>query len=190
MVVAAEGAGVDTALAVRLSVPSGSLMVSVEGPACIAMTVEASAMIAAAAVEGVAVIEGSAVGEITFVVIDCVVVVPVESPPMMPAPTITAEEADAETNTEREIGAAVPDARVWIPSWPGNDRTAIDYPGIISGNVNHLGISGLNNDCGALGGYGLLRRGFQVAGFFRFLAHHLHGIHDVLLLVVVSVAEG
>src|SRR5258706_11317061 len=108
MVVAAEGARVDTALAVRLSVPSGSLMVSVEGPAAGTAPVEAAAMIAAAAVEDVAVIEGSAVRKITFVVIDCVVVVPVESPPMMPAPTITAEEADSETNTEREIGAAVP----------------------------------------------------------------------------------
>src|ERR1700741_2484894 len=116
-----------------LSVPSGSLAVSVERPgvptgpveaaAMIAATwpVEAPAAIASTAIIGVAVIEGPAMGKITFVVIDCVVVVPVESPPMMPAPTKTAEEADSKTDTKREIRAAIPDAGVGIPTGPGDD---------------------------------------------------------------------
>jgi hypothetical protein len=37
-------------------------------------------------------------------------------------------------------------------------------------------------------GYVLLRRGLQIAGLLRTLAHHLHGIHHVLLLVVVGVS--
>jgi hypothetical protein len=36
--------------------------------------------------------------------------------------------------------------------------------------------------------YGLLRRGLKIAGFLRPLAHHLYGIHHILLLVVVGVA--
>jgi hypothetical protein len=36
--------------------------------------------------------------------------------------------------------------------------------------------------------YGLLRRAFKIAGIFRFLAHHLYGIHHILLLVVVGVS--
>ena len=187
MVVAAEGAGVDAALAMRLGVSSGSLAVSVKGPAT--ASVEAAATIAAAPVESVAVIEGPAVGEIAVMVIECVMVVPVESP-MAPAPSKAAEEADSETDAEREIRAAIPDTGIRIPSWPGDDGAAINGPGIVSGHVDYLGISGLNNDRGALGGYSLLRGIFQIAGFFRFLAHHLHGIHDVLLLVVVSVAKG
>jgi hypothetical protein len=39
-----------------------------------------------------------------------------------------------------------------------------------------------------LRGYDLLRRGLKITGFFRPLAHHLDGIHHILLLVVVGVA--
>src|SRR5258708_17923725 len=126
MVVAAEGARVDTALAVRLSVPSGSLMVSVEGPGTCAGPIEASAVIASTgpvepsaavastAIEGVAVVEGPAMRVVAAVSIDCILVVPVESPPITPGPTITPAGADSDTATERHTGAAVPDPRISI----------------------------------------------------------------------------
>jgi len=201
MVVATEATRVDTTLAVRLGVPSGSLAVSVERPgastgpvgtsAMIASTgpVKAPAVIAATAIIGVTVIEGPAMGVVAVVVIDCVMVVPIESP-TIPAPSITTEEADTEADTEGEIGAAIPNAGVWIPSWPCDDGATVDYPGIVGGDVNYLGISGLNDNGGALRGYGLLRSGFEITRFFRFLAHDLNGIHDILFLVVVGVAEG
>jgi hypothetical protein len=47
----------------------------------------------------------------------------------------------------------------------------------------------LNDDSRALRGNSLLRRGFQIAGILCPLAHHLNGIHYILLLVVVSVAQ-
>jgi hypothetical protein len=37
--------------------------------------------------------------------------------------------------------------------------------------------------------YGLLRRGLKIAGSLRALAHHLHGIHHILLLVIVGIAQ-
>src|SRR5258708_19820186 len=133
MVVAAEGAGVDTALAVRLSVPSGSLMVSVErpgacagpieAPAVIASTrpIEPSAAVASTAIEGVAVVEGPAMRVVAVLIIDCIVVVPVESPPMMPAPTIPAEEANPETNTNRQLVPPPPPPSALLPSSPAHN---------------------------------------------------------------------
>jgi hypothetical protein len=36
----------------------------------------------------------------------------------------------------------------------------------------------------------LLRRALKIARFLGSLAHHLHGIHYILLLVVIGIAEG
>jgi hypothetical protein len=36
--------------------------------------------------------------------------------------------------------------------------------------------------------YRLLWRGLEIAGLLRALAHHLHGIHHILLLVVIGIA--
>jgi len=48
----------------------------------------------------------------------------------------------------------------------------------------------LNDDRGILSGYILLRRGAQVAGLLRFLAHHLDGVRHILLLVVIRITQG
>src|SRR5713101_845923 len=137
MVVAAEGAGADAALAVRWRVTSGSLVVSVERPARCTGPVEPSAALASSgpvkpsatlastAIEGVPVIKRSAVGVVPVVVINCVVVVPIESP-TTPAPSITSEEADSETDPEGKIRTAIPDAGIWVPSRPGHDGTSIN----------------------------------------------------------------
>src|SRR6266849_4973539 len=201
MVVAAEGAGADAALAVRWRVTSGSLVVSVERPARCPGPVEPSAALASSgpvkpsatlastAIEGVPVIKRSAMGVVPVVVINCVVVVPIESP-TTPAPSITSEEADSETGSEGEIRAAIPYAGIWVPSRPRHDGPPVNYPRIICGHVNNLGIGRLNDDGRALGGHGLLRRGLKIAGISRPLAHSLHRIHYILFLVVVGVSKG
>src|SRR5258708_5578514 len=148
MVVAAEGASPDTALAVGLRVSPGSLAVTVEWPAAgtvpvessaaVASTVsvESSAAIASTAIEGVPVIKCSAVRVVPVVVVDCVMVVPIESP-TTPAPSITAEEADSEAATKREVRAAIPNAGVRIPAGPGDNPTAVDDPAIQGGDLNY-----------------------------------------------------
>jgi len=115
-------------------------------------------------------------------------ITPVESP-MRPAPAIAAVETDSEADAERKVWAAIPDAGIRVPSGPGDNRTAVNQPGIISRNVNYLGVSRLNGNGGVLIRYGLLRRGFKIAGLFRSLAHHLNGVHHILFLVVVGVSE-
>src|SRR6266550_9169119 len=55
--------------------------------------------------------------------------------------------------------------------------------------LNDLGTSSLDDDVRVLRRYGLLLRILKFARFLRALAHHLYGLHHVLFLVVVSVAE-
>ena len=107
---------------------------------------------------------------------------------MIPAPSKTSEEADSEAHSEREVRAAIPNSGIRVPSRPRHDGISVSHPRIIRGDVNDLGVSGLNDDRRALRRYDLLRRGLKIAGFFRPLAHHLDGIHHILLLVVVGVA--
>src|SRR4029077_27028 len=109
--------------------------------------------------------------------------------PMIPPPSIAAKETDSKTEAEREIGAAIPYSGIGIPSGPRHDGVSINQPWIVRGNVNDLGISRLNDDCRALRFYGLLRRVLKIAGFLRALAHHLHGIHYILFLIVVGIAK-
>src|SRR4029077_6093478 len=122
------------------------------------------------------------------VVINRVMVMPIETP-MTPAPSKTAEVSDSEADTEGEVRTCIPNSGIRIPSRPRHYGISVNDPRIIRGDINHVRAGGLNDDRGILRGYGLLRRTLQIASFFRFLAHYLHGIHHVLLLVVVSVAQ-
>ncbi len=148
MAVAAEGAGADAALTAGCSVSSSRLRVSVERPGRCAGTVEnstAPAVCSAACdsprwrmrnsaaaavklrraachpVEGVPVIKRSAPGVVPAVVINCVSVMPIESP-MTPAPSKTAEQTDSEADSEREVRAAKPNSGIRVPSRPRRDR--------------------------------------------------------------------
>src|SRR5271165_3593152 len=143
---------------------------------------------ASAAVERVAVIKRPAPGIVPGMVIYGVVVMPIESP-MPPAPSKAAVPSDSEADTKRQIRPAIPDAGVRIPARPRHDRTSVDQPWIVRGDVDDFGTRWFNGDRRTLRRYGLLRRALQIAGRFRFLPHDLHGIHDVLFLVVVGVAE-
>src|SRR5208283_1215950 len=187
MVVAAEGAGFDAALAAGFSVSSSSLGVSVERlDGCAGMVVN-SATHASTSVEVVPVIKRAALGVVPVVVIHYDSVMPIESP-LRPAPSIAPEEADSESRSEREVRAAKPDSGIGVPSRPRHYGTSVNRPRIIRGDVNDIGASRLNDDRRALRRYRLLRRGLKIAGFLRPLAHHLYGVQHVLLVVVVGVA--
>src|ERR1039457_133222 len=205
MVVSAEGARTDTALAAGFSISSSSPGVSVEGSGRCARTVVnaatpadvASASSSAAvgvssaarssSVEIAPVVESVASGVVPVVVINCEMVMPIESP-MGPPPSKPAEEADSEADSEREVRAAIPDSRIRIPARPRQYGISVNQPRIIRRNVNDIGIRRLNDDRRALRRYVLLRRGLKIAGSLRSLTHHLYGIHHVLLLVVIGVA--
>ena len=143
---------------------------------------------AASSVVIVSVVKRIAVGVIPGMVINWVSVMPIESP-MTPTPSKTCKEADSEADAEGEIWTAEPDSGIWVPTRPCHDRSSVNQPRIIRRNVNDIGASGLNVNRRALRLHRLLRRGLQIARCLRLLAHHLNGIHHVLLLIVVGVAQ-
>src|SRR6266550_8339420 len=216
MVVVAEGARARTALTPGFSVSSTCFVVSFKRARRCAGTVGFAASLASvlagwptffvaagtiraavavssaarvsASIVVVPVIKRGAPGVVPIVIMNYNSVMPI-GPPMMPAPAITSEVADSEADSEREVRAAIPDSGIRIPPRPRHDRTAVNHPRIVRGDINDLGTSSLDDNVRVLRRYGLLLRILKFARFLRALAHHLYGIHHVLFLVVVSVAE-
>src|SRR6516162_7122019 len=200
VIVMAKGAGAHIALATRCGVPARRAIVSLERSRRTARVVENippgrgrpvhapakrlwSAM--PSAVIRIAVVKGRAMRVVPVVVIDDVAVVPVKSP-VRPAPTKTPEKSDSEPSSKRKIRPAIPDARIRIPSRPRHDRWPVHYPRIVRRHVDDIRRRGLDNDGRTLRRYHLLRSSLQVSRLLRLLPHRLHGIHHVLLLVVIS----
>src|SRR5208337_3420857 len=136
----------------------------------------------------VPVVKRAAPGVVVVVVIVHVSVMPIACP-MTPAPSPTSEPTDSEADSEPEEGVVIPDSGTRIPPRPRHDGISINHPRIVRGDVNHLRVSRLNDDRRVLRSYGLLRRGLKSAGLLCPLAHHLVGIHRILSLVVVGVAQ-
>ena len=137
--------------------------------------------------EVVAIDDRSAVGDVGVVVVDHGMAVPVASP-VMPAPTISAEETDAEPESKSNARPSQENPRHWIPAWICDDRVAIHQPGIIGRHVDDLRIGWFDDDGVALGRYVLLFIAIQVAGLVSLLAQCLDGVRDSLLLVGICVA--
>src|SRR6266702_1843952 len=109
---------------------------------------------------------------------------------VMPSPSISAEEPQFEACTKIKSGAVDEESWIRIPSRPDCYRTPIHEPRIVFREVNDFRIYGLNNDGLILIRYSFLRGRFQVSCVRRFLAHYLDGVHQVLLLVEICVAQG
>src|SRR6266566_4274191 len=152
-----------------------------------AVAVSSAARVSASIVV-VPVIKRGAPGVVPIVIMNYDSVMPI-GPPMMPAPTITSVVANAEADSERKVRAAIPYSRIRIPPRPRHYGIPVNNPRIVRGDINDLGTSSLDDDVRVLRRYGLLLRILKFARFLRALAHHLYGIHHVLFLVVVSVAE-
>src|SRR5229473_2999927 len=104
-----------------------------------ASALKSATMIAirALAIEGVVIGEDSAVGYVSVVVVNDIVVMPVGAP-MVPAPAESAKIADSKAQPKRDSRALEEQSRIPIPTWPNPDGLSIGKPGIILRHVNDL----------------------------------------------------
>src|ERR1700693_3848222 len=147
-----------------------------------------ASMKSSGAIEVVAIDENSAVGNVTVVVEENSMTTPVVSP-VSPAPAKSAKEADPKAEAKRDSRAANVESRIGIPARPDSDRPSIHQPRVILRHVNNFGIGGFDHNGLPLLFHLFLRCAFQVARLLRAVAHYLHSIHHVLLLIDVGVAE-
>src|SRR6202521_3841336 len=104
-----------------------------------ASTMKSASMIEvrALAIEGVVISEDSAVGYVSVVVVNDIVVMPVRSP-VVPAPAKSAKIADSKAEAKRDSRAVKEQSRIRIPTWPNPDGLSIRKPRIILRHVNNL----------------------------------------------------
>src|ERR1700676_2554186 len=88
-------------------------------------------------IEGVVIGEDSAVGYISVVVINDIVVMPVRSP-VVPSPTKSAKIANSKAQPKCNSRALKEQSRIPIPAWPNPDGFSIRKPWIIFRHVNNL----------------------------------------------------
>ena len=119
--------------------------------------------------------ESRTVREVSVVVVDHVMSVPV-SPPVMPPPTKAAKDADSNSQAESnpwpidiEAGKPQPLGVVW-------EGIPVHDPRIVFGHVNEVWIRGFNRDRLSVRCDSFLLRAFQVSRLLRPLAHHLNCI--------------
>src|SRR6267154_2117289 len=141
-----------------------------------------------AVVEVVTINDRPAVGDVGVVIVNHPMAMPVASP-VMPAPTISSEETDAEPNSKSNPPSGKEDSRHGVPARIRQDRLAIHEPGIICGYIDDLRIGRFDDDCVPLSRYLLLFVAIEVAGLVSLLTHCLDGIRHILLLVGVCVAK-
>ena len=163
---------------------------SAAGPA----SVERVAMVEVAVIEVVvaeivAINDRPAVGDVGVVVVNHPMAMPVASP-VMPAPTISSEETDAEPDSKSNPRSGEEDSRHGVPARIRDDGLAIHEPGIIGRYIDDLRIGRFDDDCVPLSRYLLLFVAIQVTSLVSLLAHRLHGIRHVLLLIGIGVAKG
>ena len=147
------------------------------------------AVVKVTVVEVVAIDDRSAVGDVGVVVVDHPMAMPVASP-VVPAPTISSEETDAEPDSKSNPRSGKEDARHRVPARICDDGLAIHEPGIIRGHIDDLRIGRFDDDCIPLSRYLLLFIAIELAGLVSLLTHGLDGIRHILLLVDVCIAEG
>src|ERR1700676_5331858 len=143
MIKAAEGAGVGPGLGMRCRESMLRRSRAVETRT--AAVKSASAMKSSGAIEGVMVDEDSTVGDISVVVVDDSVVMPVISP-VVPAPAESTIEADSKAEAKCNSRTAKVESGIRIPSRPDPDRSSIHEPGIILRHVDNLRVCRLDHD--------------------------------------------
>ena len=111
--------------------------------------------------------------------------------PMAPTPSPAAPQTDADTDSETdpETTPEDPRRRSIEVAWIHRERRAIYRPGVIDRNIDDRRVGGRDGDWAAVRADGLLFRTAQVTCSLCLLAHCLHGIHYVLGLVIVGVAQ-
>src|SRR5712664_4920435 len=146
------------------------------------------AAIKSAVIESAA-IKGSAMRDEGVMVVHRPTAMPVV-PPVTPAPTKPSEEPETKSDTEGESDAAPKNPGHGIPAGVGDDRRAVDEPGIIGRHVDHLRVGRFDDDGVALSGYLLLFVAIQMASLASLLTHGLDGIGHILRLAGIGLAKG
>src|SRR6266849_3588906 len=121
-------------------------------------TMKSAAMIdvRAPAIDGVVICEDSAVGYVSVVVINDIVVMPVRSP-VVPSPTKPAKITDSKAQAKRNSRTAKKQSWIRIPARPDPDRLSIHKPWVILRNVDNFRVGGFDNNSLALIAHVFLR---------------------------------
>src|ERR1700682_4566613 len=90
----------------------------------------AAVIVSMRVIEGVVISEDPAVGDVSVVVINDIVVMPVRSP-VVPSPTKSAKIADSKAQPKRDSRTLKEQSRIPIPAWPNPDGLSIRKPWII-----------------------------------------------------------
>src|SRR5580693_9193227 len=141
----------NAALTARLSIAASGTAVASERLSSPDAVISAAGTFAS--IERVAVIKGSAWRVVAAVVVERVVVMPIETP-VVPAPPVAPKQPNAEANSEEQRWAVIPNARIGIPTRPGDNRASVHDPGIVCGNVDDLRINCFDLDVGVCTRYG------------------------------------
>src|SRR6267378_2557648 len=181
---AAERAGACSWLTVKRRV-----RVPVEGIPMVEIVVARVAVVEVVAGDVVAIDDRSAMGDVGVVVVDHAMAMPIASP-VMPAPTISSEETDAEPDSKSDPRSSKEDSRNRVPAWICDDRLIVYEPRIIGRHIDHFRVGRFNDDGVPLSRYLFLFIAVEVAGLVSLLMHRLDGIGHILLLVAICVAEG
>src|ERR1700756_4087896 len=119
---------------------------------------------------------------------DSTTAMPTEAP-VSPSPAKPAKEANSKAQAKRDSGYPEVKSRIAVPPRPDADGGTIHEPRIVFRHINNLRIGGFDHDLLVLRGYVFLRVALQVPRLFRTVAHGLNGVHHLLLLVDISVAQ-
>jgi hypothetical protein len=110
-------------------------------------------------------------------------------PPVMPAPSVTAEVSEVESNAEHNPGPIKVEVRIGIPARPERHRRAVHERRIVFGHVHHTGIGWQDADQSTIVRDRLLLVGLQVTRRAGSLPHRLDGRHHLLWLAPVGIAK-
>src|SRR5579872_2115386 len=116
----------------------------------------------------------------------------VEAPadaPTMPSPSEADKRPEREADAERNVGAAKSNSPPWIETRPQAYRISVRICRIVSGHIHHIRISRLDVYVRPLLVNALLGRGPQIARVVSFVAHVLDRLHNVILLVLIGLAQ-
>src|SRR5437870_12229168 len=139
-------------------------------------------------IEVISINKGSAVGDVSRVVVDDGSMSPVKSP-VMPSPTKASKKSRTETHSEgnpwtRDVQPGIPE-----PTRPYDHRRAIHNPRIVCWHINNARAEARNEDCLASFLYRLLRTAFELARCVGRLTHRLDSSHDTLSPAHLGVRE-
>src|SRR5579862_7510159 len=122
-------------------------------------SVKSAAVKSASTIEVVAIDEDSAVRDVSVVIENHIVVVPVVSP-VSPPPTKSTKESDSETKAERDSRTGEVQPWIRVPTWPDPDWVSINEPRIVFRHVNDFRIRRLDHNGFPLLAYFFLGRAF------------------------------